>query len=106
MTKLKDEETRYFELYINILDLARRAKEIYENKNRTPEERRLLLSHIFSNLFLKDKKASGLLKKSPKVLEKRVQERIDAENNFELKKTNKNKAKSTFDPVNDFVLRG
>lgn len=104
ITRLKDEETKYFELYINIIDLARRAKEIYEK--RSPEERRLLLSHIFSNLYLKDKKASSLLKKSPDVLSKRVQQRIDAQNNFELKKYNKDKLKSEFQPENDFLLRG
>ena len=103
MTKLKDEETKYFELYINILDLARRAKEIYEK--RTPEERRLLLTHIFSNLVLKDKKATGFLKKSPEVLAKRVQQKIDAQNNFELKKSNNNKVKSAFQPKTNFLLR-
>ncbi|MSU74874.1 recombinase family protein, partial [Candidatus Kaiserbacteria bacterium] len=53
ITRLKSEETKYFELYINVLDLARRAREIYEK--RSPEERRMLLAHIFSNLTLKDK---------------------------------------------------
>jgi len=102
MAKLKDEETKYFEIYLNILDLARRAREIYEK--RSPEERRLLLSHIFSNLFLKDKKATSLLKKSPKTLARRVQQRIDAQNNFELKKDRNGKVKSTFDPKNEFLL--
>jgi hypothetical protein len=55
MTRLKEEEIKYFELYINILDLARRAREIYEK--RSPKEPQLLLSHIFSNLLLKDKKS-------------------------------------------------
>lgn len=102
ITRLKEEETRYFELYINILDLARRAREIYEK--RTPEERRLLLTHIFSNLILKDKKVSVLLKKSPKVLAKRAQEKLDAENNFELKKLNSDKVKIEFQPQNAFML--
>jgi DNA invertase Pin-like site-specific DNA recombinase len=77
ITKLKSEETKYFELYINILDLARRAREIYER--RSPEERRLLLSHIFSNLILKDKKADTVLKSSVEKIAKRVQEKIDAQ---------------------------
>lgn len=102
VTKLKNEETKYFEIYINILDLARRAKEIYEK--RSPEERRLLLSHIFSNLFLKDKKASSLLKSSTNKLAQRVQERIDAKNKFELEKNNSGKVESTFDPKNDLML--
>ena len=102
ITKVKDEETRYFELYINILDLARRAREIYEK--RSPEERRLLLSHIFSNLYLKDKKASYLLKNSVEVLSKRVQQKIDAKINFELEKGNNSNAKSAFDLENEFML--
>ncbi|MCF7834115.1 MAG: recombinase family protein [Candidatus Pacebacteria bacterium] len=92
ITKLKNEETKYFELYINILDLARRAREIYEK--RSPEERRLLLSHIFSNLILKDKKANTVLKSSVKKISKRIQERIDAQQIFELKKPNTSKVKS------------
>jgi DNA invertase Pin-like site-specific DNA recombinase len=102
ITRLKEEETRYFELYINILDLARRAREIYEK--RTPEERRLLLTHIFSNLFLRDKKASVLLKKSLERLAKRVQEKLDAKNNFELEKRSVGKAKIEFQPQNAFML--
>jgi DNA invertase Pin-like site-specific DNA recombinase/DNA-binding transcriptional ArsR family regulator len=103
ITKLKDEETKYFELYINILDLARRAREIYEK--RSPEERRLLLTHIFSNLVLKDKKATVFLKKSPEVLAKRVQQSIDTQNKFELIKTRNRKAKTTFQPKTNILLR-
>ncbi len=83
--KIKNIETKYFEIWLNILDLANRAREIYEK--RSPEERRLLLSHIFSNLMLKDEKVLPLLKKPVEVLSKRVQQKIDAEKNFELKKT-------------------
>ncbi|MEK9185265.1 MAG: hypothetical protein AAB863_00675, partial [Patescibacteria group bacterium] len=54
-------------------------------EKRSPEERRLLLTYIFSNLFLKDKKATNLLKSSPQKLAQRVQERIDAQNKFELR---------------------
>ena len=54
--KMKTEEAKYFEIWLNILDLARRAREIYEN--RSPSEKRLLLQYIFSNLMLKDKKLS------------------------------------------------
>ena len=79
--KLKNEEAKYFELYLNIIDLARRARSIYEK--RTPEERRLLLSHIFSNLMLKDGSVTYKLKEPVEVLAKRVQERIDSRNTFE-----------------------
>lgn len=85
MERLKNEETKYFELYINILDLARRAGEIY--KKRSPEERRMLLGHLFSNLTLKDKKLSYQLKSPVEKLSKRVQEKIDAKGKFEPRKT-------------------
>ncbi len=104
ITKLKNEETKYFELYINILDLARRAREIYEK--RSPEERRLLLSHIFANLILKDKKADTVLKSSVKKISKRIQERIDAQNKFELKKPNTSKVKSENSTKYKTLLRG
>ncbi len=83
--KIKNIETKYFEIWLNILDLSQRALEIY--KKRSPEERRLLLSHIFSNLMLKDKKVLPLLKKPIEVLSKRVQQKIDAQNNFERQKS-------------------
>lgn len=104
VTKLKNEETKYFEIYINILDLARRAREIYEK--RSPEERRLLLSYIFSNLVLKDKKTSSVLKNAPSKLAQRVQERIDAQNKFELKKPNTGKVKSKISSKYKTLLRG
>ena len=85
LQKLKTEEAKYFEIWVNILDLARRAREIYEK--RTPEERRLLLSHIFSNLVLTDEKIELTLKKPVEILAKRVQERIDSEIFFEPEET-------------------
>ena len=82
IARLKNKETKYFELYINILDLARRAREIYER--RSPEEKRLLLKHIFTNLTPKDRKTIPGLKRSIEVIAKRVQEKLDTQNNFEL----------------------
>lgn len=83
ISKLKTEEAKYFEIWLNILDLSRRARDIYEK--RTPEERRLLLSHIFSNLVLFDEKVLYTLKEPVQRLAERVQQRIDQENTFELK---------------------
>ena len=85
MEQIKSEETKYFELYINMLDLARRAREIYAN--RTPAERRQLLQHIFSKLLLKDQKLDYELKAPLAKLSKRVHERIDAQKIFEPQKT-------------------
>lgn len=85
LNKLKSEEAKYFEIWLNIIDLARRAREIYER--RTPEERRLLLSHIFSNLVLKDGEVAYTLKKSVQKVAERVQQKLDAEKSFEPTKT-------------------
>ena len=93
ISRIKNIETKYFEIWLNILDLACRAREIYER--RTPEEKRLLLSHIFSNLTLKDEKVIPLLKKPLEVLSKRVQEKIDAEKIFEPVKTLATKRQKT-----------
>ncbi|HRH22466.1 MAG TPA: recombinase family protein [Candidatus Paceibacterota bacterium] len=81
LSRLKGEEAKYFEIWLNILDLARRAGEIY--KKRSPEERRLLLSHIFSNLVLKDETVTPTLKAPVQKLAERVQQRLDAEKTFE-----------------------
>lgn len=75
--KIKSEETKYFELYINILDLARRAGEIY--KKRNPEEKRMLLQNLFSNLTVKDRNTTYSFKTTVEVFAKRVQEKIDLE---------------------------
>lgn len=103
--RLKNDEAKYFEIWLNILDLSRRAREIYEK--RSPEERRMLLSHIFSNLVLKDQKVSYTLKKSVEVLAKRVQEKLDAEKTFEPKESvGKQRQKGTFVPSRLALLPG
>lgn len=105
ITRIKNAETKYFEIWLNIIDLANRAEEIY--KKRSPEERRILLSHIFSNLMLKDEKVLSTLKKPVYVISKRVQQKIDAENNFEPKKTIATKRqKDSFESLCPALLRG
>ncbi len=84
LKKLKTDEAKYFEIWLSIIDLSRRAREIYEK--RTPAERRILLSHIFSNLVLTDSNVSYTLKTSIQILAERVQQRIDAQKTFEPKK--------------------
>jgi len=75
--RLKSEEAKYFEIWLNIIDLARHAREIYEKRN--PEERRMLLSHLFSMLKLKDSKVEKTYKASTARIAQRVQEKLDAE---------------------------
>jgi hypothetical protein len=104
LVRLKNEETKYFEIGLNILDLARRAREIY--KNRSPEDRRTLLKYIFSNLILNDGEMAHTLNKSVSIIAKRVQQNIDAENNLEPNKTlTKQRQKDSFDYVTNTLLR-
>ncbi len=92
LAKLKSDEAKYFEIWLNIIDLARRAREIYEK--RSPDERRMLLRHLFSNLVLKDGKVAYTYKKSTAAIARRVQERLDTQNAFEPSKNGGKKGKS------------
>lgn len=83
--RVRAEETRYFDIYSNIMDLARRAGEIYAK--RTPEQRRQLLSLLFSNLTLKDKKIMYSFTKPVEVMAKRIQTKLDVAKKFEPEKT-------------------
>lgn len=105
LSRLKNEETKYFEIGLHILDLARRAREIYDK--RSPEERRLLLSHLFSNLALKDGEVAKTFKKSTAAIAKRVQERLDAEKDFRTRKaTDKQRLSGKPNLKTNTLLRG
>jgi site-specific DNA recombinase len=105
ISRIKNVETKYFEIWLNILDLAHRAREIYEK--RGPEERRQLLSHIFSNIMLKDDKVLPVLSKSVEILAQRVQEKIDAGIIFEPDKNHTLKAqKDSFESLCPSLLPG
>ncbi len=104
---LKSDEAKYFEIWLNILDLARRAREIYTSPKRTPDQKRQLLSLIFSNLTLKDKNVSYTLVEPVAVLSKRLHERLAAQKSFELRNTRvKQGQKGSTRPKNSSLLRG
>ncbi len=84
--RLKGDEAKYFELWLNIIDIAHRSREIYE-KHKNQEDRRLLLSHIFSNLTLTDGNVAYTLKKPVQKLAERIQQHIDEKNIFEPQRT-------------------
>ncbi len=52
LKKLNEGNTKYYEAGFAIHELASRASEIYNSKKATTEDKRLLLSKIFSNLSL------------------------------------------------------
>lgn len=54
LKKLGEGNTKYYEAGIAIHELAARASEIYKSPKATVEDKRLLLSKIFSNLSLSD----------------------------------------------------
>lgn len=105
MQRIKNQETKYFEFCISIIDLARRARDIYEK--RTPEQRRLLLQHMFSNITLKDREITYELRKPLQILSNRVQNRLDSDKKFELQENPVNTGFSGGShPPNDSLLRG
>lgn len=104
LAKTRDNQTNYFEVWLNILDLAFRARKIYER--RSPEEKRLLLSHIFSNLTLTDGNVAYSLKTPFKKVFERVQQRLDADNTFEPKRQQANKGeKDSFESLTPIMRR-
>lgn len=103
INRLKTEEAKYFEIWLNIIDLARRAREIYDK--RSPEEKRILLTHIFSNLILKDNNVSYTLTSPVQKLSERVQQSLDAEKFFEPKKALRHKTKDSFSHKTTTMLR-
>lgn len=56
LAKLNEDRFIYYQAGISIHELATKAKEIYENEKITIENKRLLLSEIFSNLTLNEGK--------------------------------------------------
>ena len=53
---MKNSRTVYYEAGFAIHELALKAKEIYESPKAKTEDKRLLLSYVFSNLALKGDK--------------------------------------------------
>jgi site-specific DNA recombinase len=55
LKKLNEDNKRYYQTGFALHELALKAKEIYKNPKTTTEDKRLLLSKIFSNLTLDDR---------------------------------------------------
>jgi site-specific DNA recombinase len=52
LQRLSKDRTKYYEAGYAIHELARKAKKIYQSEKATVEEKRLLLSYVFSNITL------------------------------------------------------
>src|SRR3989339_1700011 len=104
LQKLDDGNAQYYEAGYAIHELAVRAKEIYQSKRVTVEDKRLLLSHIFSNVLLKDRKADG---KYTLAFEFLAEWMPKLNKNFELQESGLNKHKTDeFEHVGSMWLRG
>ena len=86
--KHNNAQTKYFELGISILELSQRAKEIYQKA--TIEEKRTLLSLVFSNLYLNEGKLTTFYTKPFEILANSV---LATNKIFEPSKLRSNKAK-------------
>ncbi len=100
LERLKTQETEYFEVGLNILELASRAKEIYSK--RTPVEKRMLLKYLFKHISLKDGKVEYELKTPVRKLYEKLT--LD-ENTFEPQKAFTDKAKASSGSKINTLLR-
>lgn len=104
LENLSEGRTQYYQAGYAIHELASKAKEIYSHEKTSPDDKRLLLSLIFSNLSLNTNKITPNYTFGFEFLTKWVP---TLNNNFEPAdlhtKSSKNEA---FDPVFDGLLPG
>lgn len=96
--KHSNAQTKYFELGVNILELSQKAKEIYQKAKI--EQKRTLLSLIFSNLSLNEGKLKVSFTKPFEILVNSVKATNEI---FEPQSLSKKRAK---EPAFTTVLRG
>ncbi len=56
INKMKNNIKNYYEVGVEVHDLAYKARELYMSKKATADDKRTLINKIFSELKLKDKK--------------------------------------------------
>ena len=81
LEKLKSQEAEYFEIGLNILELARKSRRIYSK--RSDEEKRMILRTMFKKIELTDGKITYELIEPVRLLEERLN---SVKNIFEPKK--------------------
>lgn len=103
LKKVGDDRSEYYEVGYKIHELALKAKDIYKSPKTTTDERRLLLSYIFSNLTIKQGKITPEYTKAFKFLQEWMPK---VNESFELEKSVVNKRqKGTFVPPCPVLLR-
>ncbi len=103
LKKLNEGNTKYYEAGYAIHELASKASDIYKSINATTEDKRLLLSKIFSNLSLNPNEIKPDYTLAFQFLKEwmpRVNNTFEPEENGSVKRQ-----KSTFVPLHPVVLR-
>jgi len=99
LNRHKNANLKYFEMGIVVLDVAKRARDIYLNPNRTVEDKRTLLSFLFSNPTINNGNITISYRKPFDLIHNRLQELMTLEKTekrtFEPPKKPTNKGKST-----------
>jgi site-specific DNA recombinase len=85
---LDEDNTNYLNAGISIHELACKSKDIYLNKKTTIEDKRMLLSYIFSNITLNDSKVTPNYTFAFDFLSKHIPVANSAFQNFEPSETN------------------
>jgi len=78
LNKHKDANMKYFEMGVTVLQMAKQAWKIYINRDKLEmvDDKKLLLSLIFSNTTLNGKKVEDSFHKAFKIIFDRVGERL------------------------------
>jgi site-specific DNA recombinase len=104
LTKLNTGNKKYYEAGYAIHELALKAKEIYNAEKTTDEDRRMLLSYVFSNIPINGLQTKPVYTLAFNFLANWVPK---INNILELEKTLANKRqKGTFVPSHPILLRG
>ena len=113
LNKHKDANLKYYEMGETVLQVAKKAWKIYINRDKQEmvDDKKLLLSLIFSNTTLNGKKVEISYQKAFKMVSNRVMqmlgEKVDEKNTFEPPKEPVNKGKTpAFADVHPIWLRG
>jgi len=79
LNRHKNANLKYFEMGIAVLDVAKRARDIYLSPNRTVEDKRTLLSFLFSNPTINNGNITISYRKPFDLIHNRLQELMTLE---------------------------
>ncbi|MBI3335517.1 MAG: hypothetical protein HY001_03405, partial [Candidatus Portnoybacteria bacterium] len=111
LNRHRNANLKYFEMGVAVLQIAKEARDTYLKPRRTVEQKRTLLSFLFSNPKINGKNVEVSYQKAFKLIHDRVQQELSEKNTekitFELPKKPTNKEKSAaFRDTHPIWLRG